>query len=67
LTPRIARWRSAQRAILTKIAKSLDSAAPVTGESDPRVAAYDRLMSDFMAKHSPPGAALAVSKDGAAR
>ena len=37
---------------------------PVTGESDPKLAAYDKLMTDFMAKYDPPGAALAVTKDG---
>jgi len=52
------------RDTITRAIAAPDPTAPVTGESDPRVAAYDRLMSDFMAKHSPPGAALAVSKDG---
>jgi CubicO group peptidase (beta-lactamase class C family) len=37
---------------------------PVTGEADPKLAAYDKLMTDFMAKYNPPGAALAVTKDG---
>jgi CubicO group peptidase (beta-lactamase class C family) len=37
---------------------------PVTGDSDPRTAAYDDLMTDLMSKHRPPGAALAVSRNG---
>jgi CubicO group peptidase (beta-lactamase class C family) len=39
-------------------------AEPETGASDPRMAAYDRMMTDFMRKHEPPGAAIAVSRDG---
>jgi len=41
-----------------------DASFPATGESDPKLAAYDKLMTDFMAKYNPPGAALAVTKDG---
>jgi N-acyl-D-amino-acid deacylase len=37
---------------------------PITGNSDPKTAAYDELMTDFMSKYRPPGAALAVSKNG---
>jgi N-acyl-D-amino-acid deacylase len=39
-------------------------AVPVTGVADPKLAAYDELMADFMRRHRPPGAALAVSRDG---
>jgi N-acyl-D-amino-acid deacylase len=39
-------------------------AEPETGASDPRMVAYDRMMTDFMRKHEPPGAAIAVSRDG---
>src|SRR5580692_5985273 len=35
-----------------------------TGDIDPRLAAYDSMMMEFMLKYRPPGAALAVSKDG---
>jgi CubicO group peptidase (beta-lactamase class C family) len=35
-----------------------------TGDTDPRLAAYDSMMMEFMLKYRPPGAALAVSKDG---
>jgi N-acyl-D-amino-acid deacylase len=35
-----------------------------TGAVDPRLAAYDDMMMDFMQKYRPPGAALAVTKDG---
>jgi N-acyl-D-amino-acid deacylase len=35
-----------------------------TGDSNPRTAAYDEMMAAFMAKYRPPGAALAVTKDG---
>jgi CubicO group peptidase (beta-lactamase class C family) len=41
-----------------------DGAFVATGDADPRLAAYDSLMMDFMLKYRPPGAALAVSKDG---
>ncbi len=41
-----------------------DKAPSVTGDSDPRMAAYDSMMMDVMRKYKPPGAALAVSKDG---
>lgn len=37
---------------------------PVTGVADPRMAAYDNLMTDFMRQHRPPGAALAVTRNG---
>jgi CubicO group peptidase (beta-lactamase class C family) len=37
---------------------------PATGIADPKMAAYDTLMSDFMREHRPPGAALAVTKEG---
>jgi N-acyl-D-amino-acid deacylase len=36
----------------------------VTGVGEPKLAAYDALMTDFMRQHQPPGAALAVSRDG---
>jgi N-acyl-D-amino-acid deacylase len=36
----------------------------VTGESDRRMTAYDDLMHDFMREHRPPGAALAVARNG---
>jgi len=39
-------------------------AFPVTGVADPKLAAYDELMTDVMRRHQPAGAALAVSKDG---
>jgi N-acyl-D-amino-acid deacylase len=35
-----------------------------TGQEDPRLAAYDELMTNFMRRHRPPGAALAVTKEG---
>jgi CubicO group peptidase (beta-lactamase class C family) len=41
-----------------------DTAVPVSGDSDPKTAAYDNLMVDFMSRYRPPGAALAVTKDG---
>jgi CubicO group peptidase (beta-lactamase class C family) len=37
---------------------------PISGVADPKLAAYDTLMTDFMREHQPPGAALAVTKDG---
>jgi len=47
-------------------AAALSNGGPfiATGDTDPRLAAYDRMMMDFMLKYRPPGAALAVSKDG---
>ena len=36
----------------------------VTGVTDPRLAAYDELMTGFMRVHKPPGAALAVTYHG---
>jgi N-acyl-D-amino-acid deacylase len=41
-----------------------EPAVVVTGHEDPRLAAYDELMTTFMRRHRPPGAALAVTKDG---
>ncbi|HLY56576.1 MAG TPA: serine hydrolase domain-containing protein, partial [Stellaceae bacterium] len=38
------------------------AAAPVA--TDPRLAAYDDMMADFMRKYAPPGAALAVTRNG---
>lgn len=39
-------------------------AFPVTGEGDPRLAAYDTLMIGLMKEHRPPGASLAVTRFG---
>ena len=36
----------------------------VTGQADPRLAAYDELMEKFMREHRPPGTALAVTYEG---
>src|SRR6516225_2686359 len=36
----------------------------VTGRADPKLAAYDELMHQFMRKHRPPGASLAVTYHG---
>jgi CubicO group peptidase (beta-lactamase class C family) len=36
----------------------------VTGRHDPRLASFDRLMREFLARHKAPGAALAVSRHG---
>src|SRR5208282_5899873 len=36
----------------------------VTGQSNPRLTAYDQLMGNFMREHRPPGAALAVTYQG---
>jgi N-acyl-D-amino-acid deacylase len=36
----------------------------VTGDGNPKTAAYDDLMMNFMSKYRPPGAALAVSRNG---
>jgi CubicO group peptidase (beta-lactamase class C family) len=38
--------------------------AAATGPSDPKTADYDNLMMDFMSRYRPPGAALAVSRNG---
>jgi CubicO group peptidase (beta-lactamase class C family) len=38
--------------------------AQPTGRVDPKLAAYDELMSSFMREHRPPGAALAVTYQG---
>jgi CubicO group peptidase (beta-lactamase class C family) len=45
-------------------ARSAAAALPVTGETNPKLALYDTLMADFMARYNPPGASLAISKDG---
>lgn len=37
---------------------------PVTGTADKRLAPFDALMTDFLAEHRVPGAALAVSRRG---
>ncbi|HEV3415375.1 MAG TPA: serine hydrolase domain-containing protein [Pirellulales bacterium] len=39
-------------------------ALPMTGIGAPQLAAYDKLMLSFMREHTPPGAALAVTKAG---
>ncbi|HLN32493.1 MAG TPA: serine hydrolase domain-containing protein [Gemmataceae bacterium] len=36
----------------------------VTGQSNPRLTAYDQLMGNYMREHRPPGAALAVTYQG---
>ena len=41
----------------------VESAAP-TGQSDPRLAGFDRMIHDFMKKHHVPGCALAVTDHG---
>jgi N-acyl-D-amino-acid deacylase len=41
-----------------------DDHGVVTGDTDHRLAPYDNLMARFMDEHRPPGAALAVVKDG---
>src|ERR1019366_9199449 len=47
---------------------SVDAAVPgptaLTGAADPKTAAYDNLLTDFMQRLQPPGGALAVSKGG---
>ncbi len=37
---------------------------PATGATDRRLAAYDELMHEFLREHRPPGAALAVARNG---
>jgi len=37
---------------------------PITGDGDPKLAAYDDMMLSFMREHNPPGASLAVSRNG---
>jgi CubicO group peptidase (beta-lactamase class C family) len=37
---------------------------PATGSTDRRLAAYDDLMHEFLREHRPPGAALAVARNG---
>jgi len=39
-------------------------AAPITGIADPKTAAYDAMVADFMQRLQPPGGALAVSRAG---
>ncbi|HVS40383.1 MAG TPA: serine hydrolase domain-containing protein [Gemmataceae bacterium] len=41
-----------------------DDELPITGKADPRLAAFDRLMTDFIKKNRLPGGALAVAKNG---
>lgn len=70
---------SARRAFLRTMANGIAAAALggkavaappaagrnlATGETDPRLVAYDEMMTNFMNRYQPPGAALAVSKDG---
>lgn len=40
------------------------SSLVVTGRDDPRLIAFDRLMTDFIARNHVPGAALAVTRQG---
>ena len=54
-------------AIATSLASPVLAAekeSPVTGSTDRRLAAYDDLMQGFMREHRPPGAALAVARNG---
>jgi N-acyl-D-amino-acid deacylase len=44
------------------LAQKLD--LPVTGKADPRLASFDRMMTDFVKENDVPGAALAVTKNG---
>lgn len=37
---------------------------PVTGQAEPRLAAFDRLMLSFIKEHDVPGAALAIGRNG---
>jgi len=41
-----------------------EKAVNATGQADPRLAAYDELMQQFLTEQKPPGAALAVAKNG---
>jgi CubicO group peptidase (beta-lactamase class C family) len=55
----VAAWGSNRAA-----AAAGDNPLPAVADTDPRLAAYDDLMNEFMRMHQPPGAALAVSRDG---
>ncbi|MBX9678856.1 MAG: beta-lactamase family protein [Gemmataceae bacterium] len=46
------------------VAIAMPFATAQTGESDPRLASFDRLMESFVKDNQAPGAALAVAKDG---
>jgi N-acyl-D-amino-acid deacylase len=52
------------RSALAAPAAIADASIPITGDGDPKLAAYDAMMQDFMRQHRPPGAALAVSRSG---
>jgi N-acyl-D-amino-acid deacylase len=43
---------------------SADQQIPVSGAADPRLAAFDKLMTDFLREHQVPGASLAVARNG---
>jgi CubicO group peptidase (beta-lactamase class C family) len=49
---------------VTSAAPGNDASSPVTGDNDPKTVVFDAMMTDFMHKYQPPGAALAVTKDG---
>ncbi|HEX7377943.1 MAG TPA: serine hydrolase domain-containing protein, partial [Pirellulales bacterium] len=51
-------WLACRRAA----ADFKDPAAPVSGECDPALEPFDRLMTSFVAAHGVPGAALAVTR-----
>ncbi|MFO0866011.1 MAG: serine hydrolase domain-containing protein [Gemmataceae bacterium] len=48
---------------LVPLAIEAPNTRPQTGEADPRLASFDRLMESFMKDNQVPGAALAVAKD----
>src|SRR3954466_13241278 len=41
-----------------------DQQIPITGTADPKLAAFDKLMTDFLREHQVPGASLAVARNG---
>src|SRR5262249_55508771 len=45
-------------------AQAADSKQRVTGRAHPNLVSFDRMMTAFMKRHTVPGAALAVTKDG---
>jgi N-acyl-D-amino-acid deacylase len=41
-----------------------DQQIPITGAADPKLEAFDKLMSDFLREHQVPGASLAIARNG---